>query len=155
GSGFTTTPKAPLRPNELFYNRLTPLLKEKNIDVSSSNRKDWPIAIMRKVMQELLHETPQDLLEKELWCSSTCTSDWWKMSQTYSRSVAVMSIIGYILGLGDRHLDNMLIDFTTGEIVHIDYNICFEKGRGLRVPEKVPFRLTANLETALGVTGVE
>jgi phosphatidylinositol kinase/protein kinase (PI-3 family) len=38
------------------------------------------------------------------------------MSQTYSRSVAVMSIIGYILGLGDRHLDNMLIDFTTGEV---------------------------------------
>ena len=38
------------------------------------------------------------------------------MSQTYARSVAVMSIIGYILGLGDRHLDNMLIDFTTGEV---------------------------------------
>ena len=53
---------------------------------------------------------------RELWCSSTCTSDWWKMSQTYSRSVAVMSIIGYILGLGDRHLDNMLMDFTTGEV---------------------------------------
>ena len=38
------------------------------------------------------------------------------MSQTYCRSVAVMSMIGYILGLGDRHLDNMLIDFTTGEV---------------------------------------
>lgn len=35
-----------------------------NIDVSSSNRKDWPLAIMRKVLQELVHETPQDLLEK-------------------------------------------------------------------------------------------
>ena len=41
------------------------------------------------------------------------------------------------------------------QVVHIDYNVCFEKGKGLRVPEKVPFRLTANLETALGVTGVE
>ena len=57
---------------------------------------------------------------RELWCSSTCTSDWWKMSQTYSRSVAVMSIIGYILGLGDRHLDNMLIDFTTGEVCCVE-----------------------------------
>jgi len=39
--------------------------------------------------------------------------------------------------------------------VHIDYNVCFEKGRSLRVPERVPFRMTQNLETALGLTGVE
>ena len=41
------------------------------------------------------------------------------------------------------------------QVVHIDYNVCFEKGRGLRVPEKVPFRMTQNIEAALGVTGVE
>lgn len=38
-----------------------------------------------------------------------------------------MSMVGYIIGLGDRHLDNVLIDMTTGEVVHIDYNVCFEK----------------------------
>lgn len=43
----------------------------------------------------------------------------------------------------------------TGEILHIDYNVCFEKGKTLRVPEKVPFRMTANLQEALGVTGIE
>lgn len=37
-------------------------------------------------------------------------------------------MVGYIIGLGDRHLDNVLIDMTTGEVVHIDYNVCFEKG---------------------------
>ena len=41
------------------------------------------------------------------------------------------------------------------QIVHIDYSVCFEKGRKLRVPERVPFRLTQNLERALGPTGVE
>lgn len=41
------------------------------------------------------------------------------------------------------------------KVVHIDYNVCFEKGKGLRVPEKVPFRMTQNIETALGVTGIE
>lgn len=40
-------------------------------------------------------------------------------------------------------------------MVHIDYNVCFEKGKTLRVPEKVPFRMTPNIRTALGVTGVE
>lgn len=41
------------------------------------------------------------------------------------------------------------------QVVHIDYNVCFEKGKTLRVPEKVPFRLTPNLKEALGVTGIE
>lgn len=47
------------------------------------------------------------------------------------------------------------MDLSTGEILHIDYNVCFEKGKTLRVPEKVPFRMTPNLEEALGVTGIE
>lgn len=44
-----------------------------------------------------------------------------------------MSMVGYIIGLGDRHLDNVLIDMTTGEVVHIDYNVCFEKGKSIYI----------------------
>lgn len=35
------------------------------------------------------------------------------------------------------------------------YNDLSFQGKSLRVPEKVPFRMTQNIETALGVTGVE
>lgn len=49
-----------------------------------------------------------------------------------------MSMVGYIIGLGDRHLDNVLIDMTTGEVVHIDYNVCFEKGERLFIYEIFP-----------------
>lgn len=73
----------------------------------------------------------------------------------YSGSVAAMSMVGHILGLGDRHLDNILVDFCSGDIVHIDYNVCFDKGQKLKVPEIVPFRLTQTIEAALGLTGVE
>jgi len=38
------------------------------------------------------------------------------VTQTYARSTAVMSMIGYIIGLGDRHLDNVLVDLSTGEV---------------------------------------
>lgn len=41
------------------------------------------------------------------------------------------------------------------QVVHVDYNVCFEKGRSLRVPERVPFRMTQNIERALGFSGVE
>lgn len=150
-----TSPSVPvLRPSELFYNKLNPLLKEhgvKNID----NRKEWPLSVLKKVLTELMDETPSDLLARELWCYSINAASYWQVVKKYSYSVAVMSIIGYIIGLGDRHLDNLLIDLSSGEIVHIDYNVCFEKGKTLRVPEKVPFRLTPNLRDALGVTGVE
>lgn len=64
-------------------------------------------------------------------------------------------MVGHILGLGDRHLDNILVDFCSGDIVHIDYNICFDKGQKLKVPEIVPFRLTHTMEAALGLTGTE
>ncbi|CAH1638475.1 unnamed protein product [Spodoptera littoralis] len=142
-----------LRPSELFYNKLNPLLKEAG--VSTENRKEWPVSILKQVLHELSTETPRDLLWRELWCSSVSPEQWWQMTRRYSYSVAVMSMIGYIIGLGDRHLDNVLVDLTSGEVVHIDYNVCFEKGKTLRVPEKVPFRMTPNLVTALGVTGVE
>lgn len=66
-----------------------------------------------------------------------------------------MSMVGHILGLGDRHLDNILLDFHSGDIVHIDYNVCFDKGQRLKVPEIVPFRLTQTLEAALGLMGTE
>lgn len=143
-----------LRPSEIFYNQLTPALREKGI-TNLENRKEWPLSVLRSVLQDLIAETPGDLLARELWCSSTGSNEWWHITQSYARSTAVMSVIGYIIGLGDRHLDNVLVDLATGEVVHIDYNVCFEKGKGLRVPEKVPFRMTQNIETALGVTGIE
>ncbi|KAH9498432.1 Serine/threonine-protein kinase smg1 [Bulinus truncatus] len=142
------------RPSEVFFNKLTPALKEKGID-NVENRKEWPLSVLRKVLDDLMDETPDDLLAKEIWCCSSGAGEWWQVTQSYARSTAVMSMIGYIIGLGDRHLDNVLVDLATGEVVHIDYNVCFEKGKGLRVPEKVPFRMTANIETALGLTGVE
>lgn len=142
-----------LRPSELFYNKLNPLLKEAGIPFE--NRKEWPVSILKQVLQELTAETPKDLLWRELWCGSVSPEHWWRTIRRYSYSVAVMSTIGYIIGLGDRHLDNVLVDLSSGEVVHIDYNVCFEKGKTLRVPEKVPFRMTPNLVTALGVTGVE
>ncbi|XP_062388673.1 serine/threonine-protein kinase SMG1 isoform X3 [Sardina pilchardus] len=142
------------RPSELYYSKIGPALKAVGLSLDVS-RRDWPISVMRDVLKELMEATPPNLLAKELWCSCTTPSEWWRITQSYARSTAVMSMVGYIIGLGDRHLDNVLIDMTTGEVVHIDYNVCFEKGKSLRVPEKVPFRMTHNIETALGVTGVE
>lgn len=50
----------------------------------------------------------------------------------YCRSTAVMSMVDYILGLGDRHGENILFDSLTGECVHVDFNCLFNKVRWMR-----------------------
>ncbi len=71
----------------------------------------------------------------------------------YTASMAAMSMVGYVIGLGDRHLDNILLDMRRGDLLHIDLNVCFERGRALKVPEMVPFRLTQNLRWGMSVGG--
>ena len=39
--------------------------------------------------------------------------------------------------------------------MHVDYDVIFDEGQKLAVPEVVPFRLTQSIVNALGVTGVE
>ena len=77
--------------------------------------------------------------------------DWLVARKRYQSSLAVTSIIGNIIGLGDRHGDNLTICQRTGEVVHIDLNMIFERGRNLRVPEIVPFRMTPNIVDGCGV----
>lgn len=52
----------------------------------------------------------------------------WYLARTgYVRTLAVMSIVGFMLGLGDRHGENILLDSTCGDIVHVDFNCLFNK----------------------------
>jgi DNA-dependent protein kinase catalytic subunit len=48
--------------------------------------------------------------------------------------------------VGDRHLQNILLDVNTGSVVHIDFGYAFGTATSvLPIPELVPFRLTKAL----------
>lgn len=154
GNATNSVPPPVPRPSDMFYGKIIPALKEKGIRRVIS-RRDWPHEVKRKVLLDLMKDAPRQLLHQELWCASEGFKAFSSKLKRYSGSVAAMSMVGHILGLGDRHLDNILIDFCKGDIVHIDYNVCFDKGQRLKVPEIVPFRLTQTIEAALGLTGIE
>lgn len=78
---------------------------------------------------------------------------WFASRQAYTRSTATASILGYVLGLGDRHCNNILIDEISGEPVHIDLGVAFDQGRRLPIPETVPFRLTRDVVDGFGILG--
>lgn len=81
--------------------------------------------------------------------------NWHQARSSYIRTCAVMSMVGYILGLGDRHGENILMDATNGDLVHVDFNCILNKGEQFEIPEVVPFRLTSNMVHAMGPLGIE
>lgn len=80
---------------------------------------------------------------------------WTAMIENYRRSLAQWSIVTYVVGLGDRHLSNVLFETETCKLVHIDLGMILEYSkRTLPIPERVPFRLTRDLLDPLLIEGV-
>ena len=73
-------------------------------------------------------------------------------------------MLGYVVGLGDRHSSNILLDVNTAEVIHIDLGVAFEQGKLLPCPEmvhrntflyslthhlQIPFRLTRDIQDGM------
>ncbi|KAF1314231.1 Phosphatidylinositol kinase, partial [Globisporangium splendens] len=109
-----------------------------------------------EVFEYALENTAGQDLYKVLWLKSENSEVWLDRRTNYTRSLAVMSMVGYILGLGDRHPSNLMLHRFTGTIVHIDFGDCFEVAMDReKYPEKIPFRLTRMLTNAMEVSGIE
>lgn len=79
-------------------------------------------------------------------------TSWLEARSLFTRSTALWNIVGFIVGLGDRHTENILLDVTSGECIHVDFDCLFDKGLGLKRPEIVPFRLTPNIVSKQGIS---
>nr|XP_022332154.1 serine/threonine-protein kinase ATR-like isoform X2 [Crassostrea virginica] len=122
---------------------------------SMTPKLEAPLEIKRRVFKEkFLNKHPPIFKEWFLQTFPDPTS-WYNARLAYARTSAVMCMVGYILGLGDRHGENILFDSTSGDCIHVDFNCLFNRGETFDWPEKVPFRLTQNLVDALGPLGVE
>jgi hypothetical protein len=116
------------------------------------------LTLMQKIeaFQYALHNSPGDDLAKVLWYKSRNAEVWLERRTNFTRSLACMSMVGYILGLGDRHPSNLMLHRSTGRVVHIDFGDCFEVAMNReKFPERVPFRLTRMLVQAMDVSGIE
>lgn len=99
---------------------------------------------------ELISKTKAMEIARYLWLKTRQASLWLRNSDTYVKSLALMSICGYIIGLGDRHPSNIMIQRHSGKIAHIDFGDSFEVTMNRTTyPERVPFRLTRMLRNAL------
>ena len=108
-----------------------------------------------EVFEHALENTPGNDLARVLWLKSRSSETWLDRRTTYTRSLAVMSMVGYLLGLGDRHPSNLMLDRYSGKILHIDFAGLL---RGFDAQEKFPSAccsLTRMLVRAMEVSGIE
>lgn len=117
---------------------------------SPSDRKGALATLVKQLMVEM-----PPVLHHWLVDNFRAPAAWFEARLAFTRSCATMSMIGFITGLGDRHLENILIDTTTGELMHVDFACLFDHGLNLETPEKVPFRLTQNLLHTMGARGAD
>ncbi|CAB4321077.1 unnamed protein product [Prunus armeniaca] len=115
-----------------------------------------PLIAKVEVFEYALQNTEGNDLARVLWLKSRTSEVWLERRTNYTRSLAVMSMVGYLLGLGDRHPSNLMLNRYSGKILHIDFGDCFEASMNReKFPEKVPFRLTRMLVKAMEVSGIE
>ncbi|CAG78481.1 hypothetical protein B0I72DRAFT_105117 [Yarrowia lipolytica] len=144
-SGSVTAKSVILR----FYEDIDWGTLTEQLEYGASRGKKTGAKVFLKILKNYQPELYRWFLEK-----FSEPHKWLRARDKFTKSLAVMSIVGYVLGLGDRHLENILL-LGDGGVMHVDFDNLFEKALSLTKPEMVPFRLTQNLVDAMGVTGYE
>ncbi|XP_028061654.1 serine/threonine-protein kinase TOR isoform X1 [Camellia sinensis] len=136
--------------------KITLNLEHKHMLNFAQDYDHLPLIAKVEVFEYALQNTEGNDLARVLWLKSRTSENWLDRRTNYTRSLAVMSMVGYLLGLGDRHPSNIMLHRYSGKILHIDFGDCFEASMNReKFPEKVPFRLTRMLVKAMEVSGIE
>jgi len=94
---------------------------------------------------ELLNRVPRTLLSMDLAEHCDSADAYTQMRSRTVRSLAAFTAVSYVLGIGNRHLDQFLIDQASGDIIPIDIDHINGSATALRIPELMGVRLTRQM----------
>ncbi|KAM3927958.1 DNA-dependent protein kinase catalytic subunit [Leptodactylus fuscus] len=127
---------------------------QQHIDSYINANRDSAVSSFRE--REAL--VPGDLLRRAFIKMSATPEAFLALRSHFVRSHALLCISHWILGIGDRHLSNFMVNMETGGMIGIDFGHAFGTAtQFLPVPELMPFRLTRqiiNLMLPLKETGL-
>ena len=85
---------------------------------------------------------------------STNIESFFALRNNFITSYAIMCVSQWILGVGDRHLSNILICLKNGKVLGVDFGHAFGTATQiLPIPELVPFRLTPHIVSLMKPLG--
>ncbi|KAJ9118350.1 hypothetical protein QFC22_004266 [Naganishia vaughanmartiniae] len=126
-------------------------LRQSHVDFDKLMQQYSCLPMEQKLRQyrDALAQSDNDDMKNLLWRRSSSSQTWLSRRTCFARSVATTSMIGYVIGLGDRHPGNTLIEQTKFNAISIDFGDVFEAAHERTpYPEKVPFRLTPQIYNA-------
>ncbi|XP_060247015.1 DNA-dependent protein kinase catalytic subunit isoform X1 [Meriones unguiculatus] len=103
-----------------------------------ANRTETVVAF-----RKLENKIPADLLKRTFVKMSASPEAFLALRSHFASSHALLCISHWLLGIGDRHLNNFMVSMETGSMIGIDFGHAFGSAtQFLPLPELMPFRLT-------------
>jgi phosphatidylinositol 3-kinase len=153
-----------LRQDQLILQMITlmdKLLRKENLDLKLTPYRVLATSTKHGFMQYIDSITVREVLESEGSilnffkkhnpCETSSNGIQPEVVDTYIKSVAGYCVITYLLGVGDRHLDNLLLT-KNGNLFHIDFGYIL--GRDPK-PLPPPMKLSKEMVEAMGGTNSE
>ncbi|XP_065223597.1 DNA-dependent protein kinase catalytic subunit-like [Planococcus citri] len=138
------------------------MIVSKNIASSGSDYEPFNVAVRNYVSDEkkkrsmiseyqnAVQKIPEDIYKKALMLLTTTPHLFWRLRNQFMANYSAMCIASWILGIGDRHLDNILVSLKSGTCIGIDFGLAFGTGTDvLSIPELIPFRMTPHITSIM------
>lgn len=109
-----------------------------------------PAGAIKTMLEASQAYWPDDCLSRGVAALSHSAETYLAMRGCFCRSLGALTVSSYLLGIGDRHLDNFMLEDGTGRVVGIDFGHAFGSATyQLPVPELVGVRLTRQMTSFL------
>ncbi len=135
--------------SKYYYEFINQVTEEKSIQITEKTNLAYiayPRQLVCKEFEKIQNKLSWDVLRKYVRSLASSTEAYFVLRNQFISSYAVASACQYILGIGDRHLSNWMIDLKNGQAIGIDFGMAFGHATmNIAVPELMPIRLTRQI----------
>eukprot|EP00095_Tigriopus_kingsejongensis_P004282 maker-scaffold2020_size22516-snap-gene-0.4 protein:Tk04282 transcript:maker-scaffold2020_size22516-snap-gene-0.4-mRNA-1 annotation:"dna-dependent protein kinase catalytic subunit-like" len=123
-----------------------------SLGVACSTQKDFLNMIRldapsrTSAFQESSKKLDNGVFKRSLEELSVSPEGFYFLRDNFIRSHATHSVVSWLLSIGDRHAENLLVSQITGESIPIDFGFAFGATAYLPIVELAPFRLTPQMQ---------